>query len=168
MFFTKVTGNRVSNHYARDIYINVSLKQLFSGSLLKQLIFLEILTICAVQVFSPELISPVVSFSRIFSIHQEHIYSGTPESVCYSFFSLECVKQEFILFISLFLQKIRRPVLVSYKLVTFNNKFTIIEFAPFSLVTKGSFVTFGKICLSVKGHSFIFSLIPCCSFSSKN
>ena len=78
------------------------------------------------------------------------------------------VSSKNLFFISLFLQKIRRPVLVSYKLVTFNNKFTIIEFAPFSLVTKGSFVTFGKICLSVKGHSFIFSLIPCCSFSSKN
>ena len=137
-------------------------------SLKHQQICSKIHTICAVLVFSPELISPAVSCSRIFSIHQEHLFSGTPESVSYSFFLLECVKQEFILFISLFLQKIRRPVLVSYKLVTFNNKFTIIEFAPFSLVTKGSFVTFGKICLSVKGHSFIFSLIPCCSFSSKN
>ena len=47
------------------------------------------------------------------------------------------------------------------------DKFTIIEFAPFSLVTKGVFVTFGKICLYVKSHSFIFSVIPCCLLSFK-
>ena len=41
------------------------------------------------------------------------------------------------------------------------NKLTKIEFAPFSLFTKGAFVTFRKICLCVKSHSFIFSLIPC-------
>ena len=41
-------------------------------------------------------------------------------------------------------------------------KFTIIEFAPFSLIIKGAFVTFRKIYLCVKSDSFIFSLIPCC------
>ena len=45
------------------------------------------------------------------------------------------------------------------------DKFTIIEFAPFSLVTKGAFVTLGKICLCVKSHTFIFSLIPYCTLS---
>ena len=47
------------------------------------------------------------------------------------------------------------------------DRFTIIEFAPFSLVTKGAFVTSGKICLCVKSHSFIFSLIPYCTLSFK-
>ena len=47
------------------------------------------------------------------------------------------------------------------------DKFTIIDFAPFSLVTKGAYVTFGKICLCVKSHSFIFSLIPYCTLSFK-
>ena len=126
------------------------------------------LKICAAQVFSPELISPVVSFSKIFYIEQEHLFSGTPEGVFIHifYFLLQYVKQEFTLFISLFLQKIRRPVLVSCKLVTFNSKFTIIDLAPFSLVTKGVF-TFGKICLCVKSHSFIVSLIPCCPLSFK-
>ena len=66
------------------------------------------------------------------------------------FFLLQCVNQEFTLFISLFFQKIRRPV---------------APFAPFSLVTKGAFVTLGKISLCVKSHSFIFSLIPYCTLS---
>ena len=45
------------------------------------------------------------------------------------------------------------------------DKVTIIESGPFSLVAKGAFVTFGKICLCVKSHSFIFSLIPRCPLS---
>ena len=47
------------------------------------------------------------------------------------------------------------------------DKFTITEFAPFSLVTKGAFVTFGTIYFCVKSHSFILSLIPCCPLSFK-
>ena len=40
-------------------------------------------------------------------------------------FLLQCVKQQFTVFISLLLQKIRRTVLVSYKLVTFNSNWYI-------------------------------------------
>ena len=47
------------------------------------------------------------------------------------------------------------------------DKFTIIEFVPFSLVTKGALITFSKICLCVKSRSFILSLIPCCPLSFK-
>ena len=83
-------------------------------------LLLKLRKISAVQVFSPELISLAVSFSRIFSIHQEHLLSEVPEKVCYSFFLMQSVKQEFTLFTSLF-QRIRRPVLVSYKLVIFTN-----------------------------------------------
>ena len=68
----------------------------------------------AVQGFRPELISPVVSFSRIFVIHQEHLFSGMPECVCDSFFFFTVMcQEELTLFTPLFLQKIRRPVLVS-------------------------------------------------------
>ena len=48
----------------------------------------KIPTISVVQVFSPELISPEISFSKIFYTHLEHLLSGTSESKCYSFFYL--------------------------------------------------------------------------------
>ena len=70
----------------------------------KLLIFSKILTICAVQVFNPVLISPVVSFSRIFSIHQEHLFSRTPMSVYYSlFFLLQCDKFALLKFLLIFI-----------------------------------------------------------------
>ena len=37
------------------------------------------------QVFSPKLVSPVVSFSGIFTTHYEHLLSETLESVYYFF-----------------------------------------------------------------------------------
>ena len=78
--FTGVTGNRVSDHYPGNMYIKVPLKIGFLdikiATLLKQ-ICLKILTISAVQVFSSELISPIVSFSRIF-----FYILGTPACIC--------------------------------------------------------------------------------------
>ena len=93
------------------------------NALPKQQICLKIPAISAVQVFSSEIISPVAPFLGFFiyirsSYFQEHM------SVCYSFFFfflLQCVKQEFPVFIFLFLQKIRHPVLAFYKQVTFNS-----------------------------------------------
>ena len=78
--------------------------------------FLNLLspTVSAAGVFIQKLISPVVLFPRIFSLQQVHLFSGPSLRVCYSFFSrLQCVKQEFTF---LFLKKIRRTVLVIYKL----------------------------------------------------
>ena len=43
----------------------------------------------------------------------------------------------------------------------------LVLFQPFFLIIKGDFVTFGKIYLCVKSHSFILSLIPCCPLSFK-
>ena len=102
-----------------------------------------------------------------FFLYIRNIYFQEHLRVFAILFLLHCVKQEFTLFSFLFLQKIRRSVLVSYKQVKVNNKFTIIEFAPFSLVTKGAFVTFGKICNVSRAIVFIFSLIPCCPLSFK-
>ena len=81
-------------------------------------------------VFSLELISLVVSVSRIFAIHEEHLLSGIPESVCYSFFWLQCVKQEFTLFVSLFLQKSDTQYLFPTNWILFNllfKNFTFVE-----------------------------------------
>ena len=50
------------------------------------------------QVFSPKLISPVVSFSRIFSVHQEHVFSGTPESLLFIFFTAKCQARMYSLY----------------------------------------------------------------------
>ena len=78
--FTGVTGNRVSDHCPGNMYIKVPLKIGFLdikiATLLKQ-ICLKILTISAVQVFSSELISPIVLFSRIF-----FYILGTPACIC--------------------------------------------------------------------------------------
>ena len=74
--FSEVIGNRVSDHDARNIYIKVFLKVavpwiLFDikNTFLKQQVCSKILTICVVQVLSPEHISPVVLLSRNFSVH---------------------------------------------------------------------------------------------------
>ena len=74
MFLTEVTGNRVSDHYARKLCKGLSKNSCsvdlidIKNTLLKTAIFFEN-TISALQVFSPELISPIVSFSGIFLIH---------------------------------------------------------------------------------------------------
>ena len=47
------------------------------------------------------------------------------------------------------------------------DKFTLIEFASFSLFTKGAFVFFSKIYFCVKSHSFTLSLTLCCPLSFK-
>ena len=123
----------------------------------------KILTICALQVFSLELISAVVSFSRIFSIHQEHLFSGTPEGVYYSFFYYNVSSKNLLSLFFCFFKKSDALYLFprNWLPLIVIDKFTITEFAPFCLFTKGVFVTFGKICLCVKSHSFIFSQIPC-------
>ena len=144
------------------------------NTLLKyQLIFRKYLqyvrcTVHIVSICSPVLISPAVSISRIFSIYQEHLFSGTPESVCYSFFFYCNVSRKNLL--SLFLCLFKKSDFLhlfptNSSLLIVIDKVTIIESAPFSLVAKGAFVTFGKICLCVKSHSFIFSFIPRCPLS---
>ena len=126
-FFTEVTGKRVSCHYARNIYIKIFLKRAFLWILLKSKILYyniskfvqKYLRYVQLQVFSPELISPLVLFSRNFSIHQEHLLSGTPRvfDILFFFFFFDCnVSSKNTL--SLFLRKIRCPVLVFYKLGT--------------------------------------------------
>ena len=54
--------------------------------------FLNLLspTIRAAGVFNQKLISPVVLFPRIFSIQQEHLFSGPSVRVCYLFFFPDC------------------------------------------------------------------------------
>ena len=70
---------------------------------MKQQIRSKITTISALQVFSSELISPLVSFSRMFS--------GTPESVCYSFlFDWNVSSNNLLSLFLCFFKKIRRPV----------------------------------------------------------
>ena len=139
----------------------------------RQQICSKIIAICAVQVFSLVLISPVVLFSRIFSIHQEHLFSGTPESVCCSYLYIYIYIYYNVFFYSFYFfvsSKNKTPCTcfpANWVLLIVIDKFTIIEFAPFSLFTKGAFVTFGKICLCVKSHSSIFFLISCCPLSFK-
>ena len=119
------------------------------------------------QVFIPQLVSPVVSFSRIFSIHQEHLFAGTPGVFPIHFFYCNVSTKNLLSLFLCFFKKSDALYVIStnWLLLIVIDKFTIIEFAPFSLVTKGAFVTFGKICLCVKSHSFILSLIPCCALS---
>ena len=74
---------------------------------LKQQIYSKITSISVVQVFNLELISLLISFSRIFSIYQEPLFPGTPESVCYSLFYCNMSSNNLLY---LFLQKIRSPV----------------------------------------------------------
>ena len=57
--------------------------------------------------------SSVVSFSRIFSKYQEHL-----RMFVIHFFDCNVSSKNLL---SLFLQKIRRPVLFSFKLITFNS-----------------------------------------------
>ena len=59
--------------------------------------------------------SPVVSFSRIFSKHLEHLKMF----FLFFLFWLQFVKQEFTLFVSMFLKNLRDPVLFSWKQITF-------------------------------------------------
>ena len=102
-----------------------------------------------------------------FFIHQEHLFSGTPESVCYSFFYCNVSSKNLLSLFLCFFKKSDALYLFStnWLFLIVIDKFTIIEFAPFSLVTKGAFVTFGKICLCVKSQE-AFSY-PCWPFSFK-
>ena len=65
-------------------------------------LLLKILTIRAVQVFSAEPISTVVSFSRIFSIHQEHLFSGIRECLLFIFFTAMCQARIYSLYFFVF------------------------------------------------------------------
>ena len=118
------------------------------------------------QVFSPELISPVVPFSRIFlyirnTFFQEHL------RVFVIHFLLRCVNQEFTRFICLFKKSdVLYLFPTNWLLSIVIDKFTIIEFSPFSLVKKGAYVIFGKICLYVKSY-LSFLLFHTALFLSK-
>ena len=90
-------------------------------------LLLIILTISAVQVFSPEPISTVVWFSRIFSITLgTSIFRNTWERLLFIFYCNVSSKNLHSLFLCFF-QKIRRPVLVSYKLSTSNSNWIVIQ-----------------------------------------
>ena len=83
------------------------------------------------QVFSRELISPVVSFLGFFIYIRSAYFQEHLRLCVIHFFLLQCVKQEFTLFISLFLQKINALYLFpTHRLLSIIiDKFTIIEFA---------------------------------------
>ena len=72
------------------------------------------------------------------------------------FFTAICQARIYSLFPCLFKKSDALYILVFYKLVTFNNKFTIIEFPPFSLPPLSARFA----CVS-RAIVFIFSLIPC-------
>ena len=93
---------------SRSFYNSCSVDvRAINNALLKhQQIYSKIPTVGTVQVFTLELPSPVVSFSRIFSIKNTHIQEHL--SVFYSFFGCS-----YSLCFYLFLQKIRRPLLFS-------------------------------------------------------
>ena len=124
--------------------------------------------------FQPGTYLPVVLFSRIFSIHQEHLFSGTPESVCCSYLYIYIYIYYNVFFYSFYFfvsSKNKTPCTcfpANWVLLIVIDKFTIIEFAPFSLFTKGAFVTFGKIlwkkcfhrCFAVKFAKFLRTPIP--------
>ena len=138
-FFTEVTGKRVSCHYARNIYIKIFLKRAFLWILLKSKILYyniskfvqKYLRYVQLQVFSPELISPLVLFSRNFSIHQEHLLSGTPRvfDILFFFFFLTATCQARIHSLCFF-EKSDALYLFSTNQVLFNlsfKNFTYIE-----------------------------------------
>ena len=76
------------------------------NALLKhQQICSKILTIKYGGVLQPGTYFTRSSIYRIFYTHQEHPFSRTPASVCYSFFLLQCVKREFPLFFLCFFKK---------------------------------------------------------------
>ena len=80
----------------------------------KQQVRSKIPTINAVQVFSPEL-HPIV-FLGFFLI------LGASENVCYSFSWLQCVKQEFTVFVS---SKNQTTCTFFLQLITFNSNWSI-------------------------------------------
>ena len=111
-------------------------------------------------------------FTRSFifqNFFYKHLFSETPESVCYSFFYCNVSSKNLLSLLLCFFKKPDALYLcpANWLLLIVIDKFTIIEFAPFYLVTKRALVSFGKICLCVKNHSFIFSLIQCCPLSFK-
>ena len=110
-FFTEVNGNRIKHHLCKkhlhkDLSKNsCSVSDIKNTKVKHSQIRSKIPTKSVVQVFIPELI-------------EEQLFSRLTESVFYPFFWLQCVKQLFTIFVSLFLQKIRCRVLFSYKLGT--------------------------------------------------
>ena len=81
-------------------------------------IYSKIPTVGAAQVFSLEL-HPQFHFLRFFC--WKHLFSGTPESIFFSFFFFFDCNVSSKNLLSLFLQKFRRSVLFSCKLITFNS-----------------------------------------------
>ena len=117
----------------------------------------------------PRTYSTLVSFSSILYIRSTYFQEDLRVFVIH-FFTAMCQPRTYSL--SLFLCFFKKSDALylfptNWLLLIVIDKFTIIEFTPFSLVTNRAFVTFGKICLCVKSHSFIFSLIPYCTLSFK-
>ena len=139
------------------------------NALLKhQQICSKILTISAVQVFSPERISPVVSFLGFF-IHIRSTYFHEHLRVfVIHFFLLQCVKREFPLFFLCFFKKADALYLfpTNRLLSIVIDKFTIVEFAilirnvPFLVLpsTPGEHI-YGVSAILRKG---IFHISPGC------
>ena len=101
--------------------------------LLKKQICLKISAISEVYVFSQKLFHPQFHFSRIFSIHQEHLFSGTPKSVCCCCFFFDCNLSNKNL-LSLFLYFFKKSDILylfftRWLLLIVIDKFAVIEFA---------------------------------------
>ena len=113
-------------------------------------------------------LQPGTYFTRSF-IFQDFFYPlGTEVFVAYFHYFNVSSKNLLTLFICFFKKSDALYLFpTNWLLLIVIDKFTITEFAPFSLVTKGAFVIFGKICLWIKSHSFISSLIPCWPLSFK-
>ena len=78
------------------------------------------------RVFSPEVILPVVSFSKIFFYTLETLISrNTWECLLFIFFTAMCQATIYSPYFFVSSKKITRPELVSYKLVTFNSDWQI-------------------------------------------
>ena len=110
-FLQKLLEIGVSDHYARNIYIKVSLK--IAGSYWHQKYFTKPLAL-----------------ANLFENIEAHV---------------------------------RRSLSFHFKTCPSHTRTPLTIF----LIIKGAFVTFGKIYLCVKSHSFIFSLIPYCPLSFK-
>ena len=116
----------------------------------------------------PRTYSTLVSFSSILYIRNTYFQEDLRVFVIHFFCCSVSTKNVLSLFLCFFKKSDALYLFpTNWLLLMVIDKFTIIEFTPFSLVTNRAFVTFGKICLCVKSHSFIFSLIPYCTLSFK-
>ena len=121
-------------------------------------------TIVSIHFFASEILREAFSHSMKEAAERRSDKNGKkPRKMWYTIYSVYLLRA-FIFYTWTFLPFtiiifIRRTVLV-ITVFTVKNAFPIlILFKPFFLILKGDFVTFRRIYLCVKSHSFIFSLI---------